>query len=130
VPYRAEGGGPSHAGAVQWGRATRSFARVERFGPRLEFAERCGTARLQRLLNSESVWCDVVDRAEAGCARVKPGCQCRRRAWIRGTPKGRKATMAAASARKAPHDQLKPDGLRRKASATRTRLIPVRRARS
>jgi hypothetical protein len=56
--------------------------------------------------------------------------QRRRWAWMRGTPKGRKATMAAASARKAPHDQLKPAGLRRKPSTTRARLTPVIKARS
>ena len=67
--------------------------------------------------------------------RPHPGClgariQRLRWACMRGTPNGRKATMAAASARKAPHDQLNPAGLSKKPRTTRARLIPVSRTRS
>ena len=56
--------------------------------------------------------------------------QRRRWAWMSGRPKGRKDTMAAASATTAPHDQPKPAGLSRKASTTSARLTPVMRAKS
>jgi len=47
-----------------------------------------------------------------------------------GTPKGRNATKAAASAKRAPYDQLEPAGLSKNPSTTRARLTPVMRARS
>ncbi len=56
--------------------------------------------------------------------------QRRRWAWMRGKPKGRKATAAAARATKAPHDQPNPAGLSRKPSTTRATLTPVMRVRS
>ena len=56
--------------------------------------------------------------------------QRRRWAWMRGMPKGTKATIAEAKARKEPHDQLKPAGLSRTPSITRARLTPVMRART
>ena len=73
----------------------------------------------------------VQERSEPSQSRLcRTRRQRRRRACIRGTPKGTKATMAAASARRAPHAQLNPAGLSRNATTTRTRLTPVRTVRS
>ena len=73
--------------------------------------------------------CEAVDPSEH-CHCLGTRLQRRRWARIRGTPNGRKATMAAASARKAPHDQLNPAGLSRMPSTTRATLTPVMRTRS